>query len=151
MTEEISVQAEPSTVAFFYINASGGVNVRRSTDYVPEMIALAGGSYIPESTGKDSDGRASVNMQMEAFYQQAKDADYLIYNSSIDTSVKSIDDLLAKESLMADFKAVKEGNVWVTDDSMYQHTDIIGELITDLNLMLTGGSEEDMTFLHKLS
>ena len=48
-------------------------------------------------------------------------------------------------------EAVKEGNVWVTDDSMYQHTDTIGELITDLNLMLTGGSEEDMTFLHKLS
>ena len=84
-------------------------------------------------------------------YNTAADADYLIYNSSIDASVKSIDDLLAKESLMADFKAVKEGNVWVTDDSMYQHTDIIGELITDLNLMLTGGSEEDMTFLHKLS
>ena len=55
------------------------------------------------------------------------------------------------ESSQADFKAVKEGNVWVTDDSMYQHTDTIGELITDLNLMLTGGSEEDMTFLHKLS
>ena len=35
--------------------------------------------------------------------------------------------------------------------SVYQHTDTIGELITDLNLMLTGGSEEDMTFLHKLS
>ena len=93
----------------------------------------------------------SVKLMMEEFYATAVDADYLIYNSSIDASVKSIDDLLAKESLMADFKAVKEGNVRVTDDSMYQHTDTIGELITDLNLMLTGGSEEDMTFLHKLS
>ena len=34
---------------------------------------------------------------------------------------------------------------------MYQHTDTIGELINDFNLMLTGGSEEDMTFLHKLN
>ena len=37
---------------------------------------------------------------MEEFYNTASDADYLIYNSSIDASVKSIDDLLAKESLM---------------------------------------------------
>ena len=66
-------------------------------------------------------------------------------------SVKSLDDLLAKDELLADFKAVKEGNVWITDNSMYQHTDTIGELINDLNLMLTDGNEEDMTFLHKLS
>ena len=139
------------TVAFFYITSNGLVQVRQSSDYIPKMIELAGGKYIFENLGDEEGARSTVNMQIEDFYQGAKDADYLIYNSSIDASVKSIDDLLAKESLMADFKAVKEGNVWVTDDSMYQHTDIIGELITDLNLMLTGGSEEDMTFLHKLS
>ena len=138
------------TVAFFYINTSGSPVVRNPKDYISSMIEIAGGRNVFADLQDDS-GKTSVAITMEEFYNTAADADYLIYNSSIDASVKSIDDLLAKESLMADFKAVKEGNVWVTDDSMYQHTDTIGELITDLNLMLTGGSEEDMTFLHKLS
>ena len=138
------------TVAFFYINTSGSPVVRNPKDYISSMIEIAGGRNAFADLQDDS-GKTSVAITMEEFYNTASDADYLIYNSSIDASVKSIDDLLAKESLMADFKAVKEGNVWVTDDSMYQHTDTIGELITDLNLMLTGGSEEDMTFLHKLS
>ena len=138
------------TVAFFYINTSGSPVVRNPKDYISSMIEIAGGRNAFADLQDDS-GKTSVAITMEEFYNTAADADYLIYNSSIDASVKSIDDLLAKESLMADFKAVKEGNVWVTDDSMYQHTDTIGELITDLNLMLTGGSEKDMTFLHKLS
>ena len=138
------------TVAFFYINTSGSPVVRNPKDYISSMIEIAGGRNVFADLQDDS-GKTSVAITMEEFYNTASDADYLIYNSSIDASVKSIDDLLAKESLMADFKAVKEGNVWVTDDSMYQHTDTIGELITDLNLMLTGGSEKDMTFLHKLS
>ena len=139
------------TVAYFYINTDGTVVVRKSDDYIPAMIEIAGGRYAFSDLKNPDNNAPSVKLTMEEFYATAVDADYLIYNSSIDASVKSIDDLLAKESLMADFKAVKEGNVWVTDDSMYQHTDTIGELITDLNLMLTGGSEEDMTFLHKLS
>ena len=50
----------------------------------------------------------------------------------------------------ADFKAVKEGNVWTTGKSLYQATDIVGEMIRDLNLMLTDGNEEDMTFLTRV-
>lgn len=34
------------TVAFFYITSNGQVQVRKSTDYVPKMISLAGGEYI---------------------------------------------------------------------------------------------------------
>ncbi|MDD5804386.1 MAG: ABC transporter substrate-binding protein [Clostridia bacterium] len=137
------------TVAFFYINTSGAPVVRNPKDYISSMIEVAGGRNAFADLQDDS-GKTSVSITMEEFYNTAVDADYLIYNSSIDATVKSLDDLLAKDSLMADFKAVKEGNVWVTDDSMYQHTDTIGELINDFNLMLTGGSEEDMTFLHKL-
>lgn len=138
------------TVAFFYINTSGSPVVRSPKDYISSMIEVAGGRNAFADLQDDS-GKTSISITMEEFYNIAVDADYLIYNSSIDSSVKSIDDLLAKDSLIADFKAVKEGNVWVTDDSMYQHTDTIGELINDLNLMFTDGNEEDMTFLHKLS
>ena len=114
------------------------------------MIEVAGGRNAFAELQDDS-GKTSVSITMEEFYNTAVDADYLIYNSSIDASVTSLDDLIAKDSLMADFKAVKEGNVWITDNSMYQHTDTIGEFINDLNLMFTDGNEEDMTFLHRLS
>ena len=143
-------QNTEKTVAFFYINTSGSPVVRNPKDYISSMIEVAGGRNAFAELQDDS-GKTSVSITMEEFYNTAVDADYLIYNSSIDASVTSLDDLIAKDSLMADFKAVKDGNVWVTDDSMYQHTDTIGELINDFNLMLTGGSEEDMTFLHKLS
>ena len=138
------------TVAFFYINTSGAPVVRNPKDYISSMIDIAGGRNAFADLQDDS-GKTSVSITMEEFYNTAVDADYLIYNTSIDATVKSLDDLLGKDSLLADFKAVKEGNVWVTDDSMYQHTDTIGELINDFNLMLTGGSEENMTFLHKLN
>ena len=152
MIEELKgFENTEKTVAYFYVSTDGSIVVRKSDDYIPSMIEIAGGRYAFKDLKNPDSNAPSVKLTMEEFYATAVDADYLIYNSSIDASVKSIDDLLAKESLMADFKAVKEGNVWVTDDSMYQHTDTIGELITDLNLMLTGGSEEDMTFLHKLS
>ena len=138
------------TVAFFYINTSGSPVVRNPKDYISSMIDIAGGRNAFADLLDDS-GKTSVSITMEEFYNTAVDADYLIYNTSIDASVKSLDDLMAKDSLLADFKAVKDGNVWITDNSMYQHTDTIGELINDFNLMLTGGSEEDMTFLHKLN
>ena len=138
------------TVAFFYINTSGSPVVRNPKDYISSMIDIAGGRNAFADLQDDS-GKTSVSITMEEFYNTAVDADYLIYNTSIDASVKSLDDLMAKDSLLADFKAVKDGNVWITDNSMYQHTDTIGELINDFNLMLTGGSEEDMTFLHKLN
>ena len=90
----------------------------------------------------------AVKLTMEEFYAQAADADYLIYNSSIDNPINSVKDLEEKDALFSDFKAVKEGNVWCTGKYLYQATDIVGELITDMNLMLTGGDESKMTFLY---
>jgi iron complex transport system substrate-binding protein len=36
-------------VAFFYINSVGTANVRKSNDYVSNMIELAGGTYVPDT------------------------------------------------------------------------------------------------------
>ena len=57
----------------------------------------------------------------------------------------------AKDALFADFKAVKEGNVWCTGKSFYQATDIVGEMIRDIHHVLTDGDESAMTFLTKVS
>ena len=138
------------TVVYFYMNTNGAAVVRRADDYIPGMIELAGGKYaFPDLLGEEYKS-ASVSLSMEEFYATAVDADYLVYNAAIDAPVGSLDELLAKSELCADFKAVKEGNVWTTGKSLYQATDIVGEMIRDLNLMLTDGNEEDMTFLTRV-
>ncbi len=121
--------------------------VRRSDDYIPKMIELSGGRYVFDDLTGDDSNTSAVKLTMEEFYAQAADADYLIYNSSIDNPINSVKDLEEKDALFSDFKAVKEGNVWCTGKYLYQATDIVGELITDMNLMLTGGDESKMTFL----
>ena len=139
------------TVAYFYINTDGSAVVRTSDDYIPKMIEIAGGRYIfPDLKNTEGTG-SSVRLTMEEFYNQAVNADYLIYNASIDSPITSIDDLLTKSDLFADFKAVKDGNVWCTGKQLYQATDIVGELIKDVHLMLTDGDEKDMTFLTRVS
>lgn len=137
------------TVVFFYVSSDGSMVVRRPEDYIPKMIEIAGGRYAFADLKTDTEN-SSVNLTMEEFYATAVDADYLVYNASIDASISGIDDLLAKSELFADFKSVKEGNVWTTGKSLYQATDIVGKLITDLNLMLTDGNGEEMTFLTRV-
>ena len=139
------------TVAFFYINSTGAVNVRKNGDYVSNMIELAGGRYVFQDLDSVETTCASVSMSMEEFYAVAADADYLVYNATIDNPIQSVDELVAKNELFEDFKAVQEGNVWCVGKYMYQATDIVGQLITDFHLMLTDGDEKDMTFLTKVS
>ena len=138
------------TVAFFYVNSDGSIVIRKPTDYIPKMIALAGGKYAFENLITDQTA-TSISITMENFYATAVDADVLIYNASIDAPISSIDELLAKDALFADFKAVKEGNVWCTGKSFYQATDIVGEMIRDIHHVLTDGDESAMTFLTQVS
>ena len=136
------------TVAFFYLASNGSVNVRATTDYVPKMIEIAGGNYIFTDISDPDTKRSSISLTMEEFYNTAVGADYLIYNATIDDPIYTIDELIAKDSLFADYKAVKSGDVWCTGKYLFQATDITGELIVDFNHMLMG--LEDMRFLYKL-
>lgn len=138
------------TVAFFYISSDGKAVVRRSSDYIPTMIKLAGGEYVFKDLG-DSSNSTSVPMSMEKFYQTAKDADIIIYNGSIDSSVKTMDALLAKNSLLKKFKAVKNNNCWCTGAAMYQRTDIIGDMTLDFHRVFTGKELDKLRFITKLN
>ena len=140
------------TVAFFYINSVGAVNVRKNNDYVSNMIELAGGKYVPEDTGESDNALSTMNMQMEEFYAKAKDADYIIYNSTIDGELTTIDELLAKSNLLADFKAVKDGNVWCTGKNLFQETTELGTMIEDIHTILTTDDDslEELNYIHKL-
>lgn len=138
------------TVAFFYINSTGHVVVRSSDDYIPKMIEIAGGRYVFSDLTNNDNDMASMKISMEQFYDMAVEADYLIYNATIENPLRSIDELKGKSDLFDEFKAVKNGNVWTTDKYMYQATDITGELINDINIMLTDGDSDKMTFLMKV-
>ena len=89
-------------------------------------------------------------MQVEDFYQAVKDADYLIYNSTIDNSVSSLGDLLDKCRLLSDFKAVREGNVWCMSNDTYQQPLSAAYLIEDFHAMLSGGQGSQMHYLFPL-
>ena len=138
------------TVVYFYVSTDGSVVVRKADDYIPKMIELAGGRYSFADLAEVEGGSASVPLTMEEFYATAVNADYLIYNASIDNPITTVEELLAKSELFSDFKAVKEGNVWSTGKSLYQATGTVGNLIRDIHLMLTDGDESQMTFIHKI-
>ena len=137
------------TVAFFYITANGEANVRRPEDYLSKMIEMAGGEYVIQDTGDEDSTSSTITMQMEEFYAQAKDADYIIYNSTIDGEIRTIEELLGKSQLLKNFKAVQEGNVYCTTKNLYQSTMELGTIIRDIHGMLHD-NEEDLTYIYKL-
>ena len=141
------------TVAFFYINSSGNAVARKSGDYVCGMIELAGGKYIFDDLGKDSDNNLStVNLDMETFYATAKDADFIFYNSTIMGEISSADNLKSLSPLMKDFKAVQEDNVWCTGENLYQETTDLGQMILEFNKILSGdySSESEFKYMKKI-
>lgn len=138
------------TVAFFYINTDGSVVIRSPEDYIPKMIEIGGGVYA-FSDIQNTGSATSFSITMEEYYATACDADYLIYNGSIEGEITSIDELVQMDSLFADMKAVQEGNVWTVGKEFYQSTGIVGQLIKDVNMMLSGADDSCMTFLRKVS
>ncbi len=140
------------TAAFFYISQKGSAVVRKPDDYVSKMIQLAGGEYIftSDDLNTEENAQSTTDMQFEAFYAAAKDADVLIYSSTIDGGIEDISALLEKNSLFADFKAVKTGNVWCTDKNMFQQTTAAAEIISDLNLIFTDNAGDETEFFYKL-
>ena len=127
------------TVAFFFVNSAGNAVTYKSKGYVPEMIRIAGGEYIPGDIGLEEDNALStINMGMEEFYALAKDADYIIYNiGSMGAPISNLEQLFDKSPILEDFKAVQEGNAWCTSRSPFQETDKMGSIIRDINVILT--------------
>ena len=148
--DQLSEVSTGKTVVFFYLNTNGAAVVRRSTDYVAKLIEIAGGVYaFPELKAEDGSHSSTATIQMESFYMTAKDADYIIYNSSIMGEMNTVDDLLAKNDLFANFKAVQDGHVYCTTENLYQSSMQLGTFVQDLNAMLSGETEQ-MTFLYPL-
>lgn len=138
------------TVVYFYVNSSGQIQVRQPHDYIPELLELAGARYLaPDMKGLSGSRKSNVTVSLEDFYSSCRDADYLIYSATLDRPLSSIQELLGKNALFADFKAVKEGHVYTTDKDFYQLSDRMADFAEDVRQMLQG--QGDMHFLKQVS
>ena len=152
MTAETGDAEARPRVAFFSINANGAVTVRKPGDYVTKMIEMAGGEYALSGVPSDEENALStMNMQMEAFYEAAVDADVLIYNSAIEGDLGDLDALLDKAPKLADFRAVKEGRVWCTYKNVYQRSGGICDMILDMHRIFQDSTKAgELEYFHKL-
>ncbi|MFA9465103.1 MAG: ABC transporter substrate-binding protein [Velocimicrobium sp.] len=142
-------QAGGERVAFFYISSSGYAVTRKPGDYVSKMIELAGGTYIFKDIGED-EAMSSTILEMEKFYDTAKDADFIIYNGTIDGGISSVDELIEKNHLLADLKAVKEGNVWCTNQNLYQETTKLGQVILEMHQIFSGKESKNLNYFYHI-
>lgn len=142
-------QPTGKTVAFFSITSNNLATVRKGSDYVARMIEMAGGSYVFADLTDNGNNLATINLSLEDFYAGAKDADVLLYNSTIEGSIASTEQLVEKCPLLAQFKAVQNGNVWCTAQSLFQQSMELPDLILDMNRVFTEGTPADseLTFL----
>lgn len=136
-------------IAFFYITSSGTANVRKSSDYIPKMIFIAGGNYFLDESTDDGKNHSTMNMQFESFYEKAVDADILIYNSTIDGVLSTKNELLKKNNLFEGFAAFKNDRIFCTKENFFQETTGITNFIIDLNKVLKD-DETELTYIEKL-
>ena len=127
-------------MAFFSITSNNLVTVRKGSDYVARMIEMAGGSYVFADLTDNGNSLATMNLPLEDFYAGAKDADVLIYNSAIEGMIASVNQLTERFPLLNEFKAVQNGQVWCTTQSLFQQSMELADLIVDMNRVFTKGT-----------
>lgn len=142
--------SEPSgkTVAMFFMSSDGSiVYARNAGDYMAAMIGEAGGDYIMKDVGVDKTGNSKMNM--EDFYAACGQADYIFYLSYSDLFATK-EEMIAFDPIFADFKAVKDGNVWLSSDTFTQSTAAIATIIENMNTVLNDSTVEKTDTLIKL-
>ena len=142
------IESSGKTVVFFYISASGKIVTRKAGDYVTTMIEMAGGENVFDFLGDDN-ASSTVTLEPEEFCIHAKDADIIIYNINLGGEIHSIDELVEKNELLAEFRAVKEGNVFCTSRSVYQEIMKMGEILTDFHTVFSGSGDE-LKYLYRI-
>ena len=145
ITPILNQEPTGKTAAFFSITANDLANVRKGGDYVARMIEMAGGDYVFADLTDGGNNLSTMNLPLEDFYAGAKDADVLIYNSTIEGTVTSREQLVAKCALLSDFKAVQNENVWCTSQSFFQQSMELADLIVDLHTLFTEEAPDETT------
>ena len=144
---------QPATgkrIAFFSITANNLANVRKGGDYVAQMIEMAGGDYVFADLTDSGNNLSTMSLPLEDFYAGARDADILIYNSTVQGVVSTLQELVAKCSMLADFKAVQSGAVWCTTQSFFQESMELAGFMLDLHRVFTEDDPDGLQFLTKV-
>ena len=144
---------QPSTgkrCAFFSITSSGLATVRKSGDYVAQMIGMAGGEYVFADLTDSGNSLSTMNIPLEDLYAGVKDADVLIYNGTIEGTISTKEELLARCALLAECKAVQSGDIWCTTPSFFQQSMALADFMLDLHAVFTGATADPDT-LHFLT
>ena len=144
---------QPSTgkrCAFFSITSSGLATVRKSGDYVAQMIGMAGGEYVFTALTDSGNSLSTMNIPLEDLYAGVKDADVLIYNGTIEGTISTKEELLARCALLAECKAVQSGDIWCTTPSFFQQSMALADFMLDLHAVFTGETADPDT-LHFLT
>ena len=142
-------QSTGKSCAFFSISANNLANVRKGGDYVARMIEMAGAHYVSAHLTDSGNSLSTMNLPLEDFYAGARDADFLIYNSTIEGVVSTTDELVAKCSLLADFKAVQNGHVWCVAQSFFQQSMELADFILELHRLFTEDAPDGLQyFIH---
>lgn len=147
---------QPSTgkrCAFFSITSSGLATVRKSGDYVAQMIGMAGGEYVFADLADSGNSLSTMNIPLEDLYAGVKDADVLIYNGTIEGTISTKEELLARCALLAECKAVQSGDIWCTTPSFFQQSMALADFMLDLHTVFTGETADPDTlhFLTKIT
>lgn len=146
----LNQDATGKTAAFFSITTNGLATVRKSGDYVAKMIEMAGGTYVFQDLEDNGNNLSTMNLPLENFYAGAKDADVLIYNSTIEGTVETLDQLVEKCPMLAEFQAVQTGKVYCTSQSLFQQTMELGSLVLDMHKVFTEEDPTDLQYLTKV-
>ena len=146
----INAESTGKTVAMFYITSKGALYARNGGDYMAKMLSLAGGEYILADMNPEKSG--TQQMEMEEFFSKASEADCIIYIWSLGGKPADMAAFLERNEMLSEFKAVKEGNVWCTTPDYFQISNTLGEMVADMNRMLTNEDPEvtAFTYLFKL-
>ncbi len=144
-------EKDKKKVVYFYISQNGYISVKKPGDYITKIINLAGADYVFKDIAPEEDNALSVmHIDMETFFKYAKDADYIIYNSSIEGELKSKDQLIKKNELFKELKAFKGDNVWCTKKDLFQETTGTVNMIEDVYNIINDNKNKKIYYLYKL-
>ena len=138
---------EARKVAFFYITSTGGVSIKKGNDYIVNMIETAGGEYAFKDIAQAGTGSSVI--QVESFYEAARDADLFIYNSSIGGMPASAEELRLRCPLLEKCRAFNGGKIYSTSSDMYKSVMRSGEIIKEINEMISG-NEGSLKYFYRL-
>ncbi len=146
MVEDATSPSLDKTVAMGYVSSDGEkCYARNGGDYYAQMLGMAGGNYVCADMEPEKGGNS--NMTFEEWYDKFKDADYLFY-MNFAAKFYSIEEMTEFNPLFADFKAVKEGRVWITSADFTQSTAAIAGILQDMNTILKSDDPQNVTTDH---